>query len=79
MGQAWGQGIPSHLFDGLIHLTSQFGIHVCVLHLASVSSLGVFMTAAPGGISGPALASMPIASTGSDLHACLRICARLVT
>lgn len=76
--QAWGQGIPPHLFDALIHFTSQFDIHVCVLHLASVSTLGLFMTAAPGGISGPALASMQIASTGPDLHACLRICACLV-
>lgn len=33
---------PPHLSDALIHLTSQFDSHVCVLHLANVSSLALY-------------------------------------
>lgn len=39
---------PLHLSDALIHLTTQFDIYVCVLHVAGISSLAPFITAALG-------------------------------
>lgn len=47
-GSSQGARHPPRLSDALIHLTSHFDIHVCVLHLANVSSLGLFITAALG-------------------------------
>lgn len=89
-GSSQGVRHPLHLSDALIHLTSQFDIYVCALHLAGVSSLAPFLTAALGVMSlsscihvnmlvlyfkdvlrlasGPALASVQTASTGSHLQ-----------